>query len=389
MEAYMKKRVLSLILACLMIFSLAACANNKDASDEVESDTIKIGQIGPQTGAVAVYGLSALKGMELAVDEINEAGGVLGKKLVLISDDDKGEPSEAVTLYNKMMNEGVDAIIGAITSKPTDAVAANSTEDGIPIITPTGTMASITEGRPNVFRTCYTDPYQGQALATFTAENLGAKTAAVMRNTSDDYSNGVADAFIELAEELGVEIVADEGYGDDAVDFSPQLTNIQQANPEVLLVPEYYEKDVLIAKQVSDLGLDVQLIGPDGWDGVLDVVDADSLDSLEGAYFANHYSLDDESEIVQSYIENYRKVYNEDPSSFSALGYDSVYLLKEAWETAGSTDFEATIKALAAIEKEGVTGNLTFGENNNPIKASTIIVIKDGEYRFHESVSAK
>lgn len=385
----MKKRVLSLILACLMIFSLAACANNKDASDEVESDTIKIGQIGPQTGAVAVYGLSALKGMELAVDEINEAGGVLGKQLVLISDDDKGEPSEAVTLYNKMMNEGVDAIIGAITSKPTDAVAANSTEDGIPIITPTGTMASITEGRPNVFRTCYTDPYQGQALATFTAENLGAKTAAVMRNTSDDYSNGVADAFIELAEELGVEIVADEGYGDDAVDFSPQLTNIQQANPEVLLVPEYYEKDVLIAKQVSDLGLDVQLIGPDGWDGVLDVVDADSLDSLEGAYFANHYSLDDESEIVQSYIENYRKVYNEDPSSFSALGYDSVYLLKEAWETAGSTDFEATIKALAAIEKEGVTGNLTFGENNNPIKASTIIVIKDGEYRFHESVSAK
>lgn len=385
----MKKRVLSLILACLMIFSLAACANNKDANDEVESDTIKIGQIGPQTGAVAVYGLSALKGMELAVDEINEAGGVLGKKLVLISDDDKGEPSEAVTLYNKMMNEGVDAIIGAITSKPTDAVAANSTEDGIPIITPTGTMASITEGRPNVFRTCYTDPYQGQALATFTAENLGAKTAAVMRNTSDDYSNGVADAFIELAEELGVEIVADEGYGDDAVDFSPQLTNIQQANPEVLLVPEYYEKDVLIAKQVSDLGLDVQLIGPDGWDGVLDVVDADSLDSLEGAYFANHYSLDDESEIVQSYIENYRKVYNEDPSSFSALGYDSVYLLKEAWETAGSTDFEATIKALAAIEKEGVTGNLTFGENNNPIKASTIIVIKDGEYRFHESVSAK
>lgn len=385
----MKKRVLSLILACLMIFSLAACANNKDASDKVESDTIKIGQIGPQTGAVAVYGLSALKGMELAVDEINEAGGVLGKQLVLISDDDKGEPSEAVTLYNKMMNEGVDAIIGAITSKPTDAVAANSTEDGIPIITPTGTMASITEGRPNVFRTCYTDPYQGQALATFTAENLGAKTAAVMRNTSDDYSNGVADAFIELAEELGVEIVADEGYGDDAVDFSPQLTNIQQANPEVLLVPEYYEKDVLIAKQVSDLGLDVQLIGPDGWDGVLDVVDADSLDSLEGAYFANHYSLDDESEIVQSYIENYRKVYNEDPSSFSALGYDSVYLLKEAWETAGSTDFEATIKALAAIEKEGVTGNLTFGENNNPIKASTIIVIKDGEYRFHESVSAK
>ena len=392
----MKKKLLSLLLAAIMIFTLAACgggSTDNDSADEADEavtdsdgETIKIGQIGPQTGEVAVYGITALQGIELAIEEINADGGVLGRQLELISEDDKGDPTEAVTLYNKLADENVDAIIGAITSKPSDAIATNSTEDGIPIITPTGTMASITEGKDNVFRTCYIDPYQGEILAQFAADSLNATKAAVLRNTSDDYSNGVADAFIAKAEELGIEIVGDEGYGADDVDFAVQLTNISQNNPEVLLVPEYYEKDVLIAKQVQDLGMDVQIIGPDGWDGVLDVVDADSLESLEGVYFANHYSLDDESEIVQNFVTNYSDAYGENPSAFAALGYDTVYLLKAAWEDADSTDYEATIEALKGIELEGVTGNLVFGENNNPIKASSIIVIEDGAYKFHESI---
>lgn len=398
----MKKRVLSLLLACFMIFSLVACGNAKETSDAEESvdaeekvdaedssESIKIGQIGPTSGPAAVYGISTLQGVKLAISEINEAGGVLGRQIELIAEDDKHDASEAVTIYNKLMDLKVDAIIGAVTSGPADAVATNSIDDGVPIITPTGTMASITEGKTNVFRTCYTDPYQGEALATYIAKNLGAKTAAVLRNTSIDYSNGVADAFIKLAEELGVEIVADEGYSTDAVDFSPQLTNIQQKNPEVLLVPEYYETDVLIAKQVSDLGLDVQIVGPDGWDGVLDVVDADSLDTLEGVFFANHYSKDDDSEVVKSFLENYRAEYDEDPLSFAALGYDSVYLLKAAWEDAKSTDYEAVSEALSAVENAGVTGNLVFGENNNPIKSATIITITNGEYKYHDIVSVK
>ncbi len=383
----MKKRVLSLVLTCFMLFSLVACGNSKDASGEVESgDTIRIGQIGPQTGELAVYGTQALQGITLAVAEINEAGGVLGKKIELLAEDDKGDPSEAVSIYNKLKDQNVSAIIGAITSKPTDAVAANSTEDGIPIITPTGTMASITEGRDNVFRTCYIDPYQGQVLATFAANKLNAKTAAVMRNNSDDYSNGVADAFIEKAKEKGIEIVADEGYGKDDVDFNAQLTNIIQSNPDVLLVPEYYQKDVLIAKQAKELGLQAQIIGPDGWDGVLAEIDDGSVAVLNGIYFANHYSLDDKSELVQNFAKNYRAEHNQDPSAFAALGYDTVYLLKAAWEKAGSTDYAATIEALKGIEQPGVTGNLTFGENNNPIKASSIIEIEDGEYKYFDSV---
>ncbi len=383
----MKKKVLCLVLACFMLFSLVACGSSKDASGEVESgDTIRIGQIGPQTGEVAVYGQQTLSGVELAIEEINAAGGVLGKQLELISEDDKGDPTEAVTIYNKLMGENVSAIIGAVTSKPTDAVASNSVDAGIPIITPTGTMASITEGKENVFRTCYIDPYQGQVLATFAANNLEAKTAAVMRNNSDDYSNGVADAFIEKAKELGIEIVADEGYGAGDVDFNAQLTNIAQGNPDVLLVPEYYEKDILIAKQARELGLEAKILGPDGWDGVLGVVDEDSKSALNDVYFANHYSLDDESEVVQSFVKAYREKYDSDPSAFAALSYDTVYLLKGAWEKAESTDFAATIEALKALEQVGVTGNLKFGENNNPIKASSIISITDGEYKFFESV---
>ena len=385
----MKKKLLSLALALVMIFTLAACGSKKTDDSSGESttgDTIKIGNIGPQTGDLAVYGKTALNGIKLAIEEVNADGGVLGKQLELLVEDDKGDASEAVTLYNKLKGENISAIIGAITSKPTDAIATNSVDDGIPIITPTGTMASITEGKANVFRTCYIDPYQGEVLAQFAADSLDAKTAAVIRNTSDDYSNGVADAFIEKAKELGIEIVADEGYGADDVDFSVQLTNISLHNPEVLLVPEYYEKDVLIAKQAKDLGLTAQIIGPDGWDGVLDVVDKDSLDSLEGIYFANHYSLDDESEIVQNFVENYTEAYGQKPSAFAALAYDTVYLLKAAWEDAGSTDYEATIEALKAIDQVGVTGELIFGENNNPIKASSIIIIEDGNYKFHESV---
>ncbi len=389
----MTKKIMSFLLACFLVFSLAACGGKDGSNDQTSTglatgDTIKVGFIGPQTGDVAVYGLSTKQGVDLAIAEVNAAGGVLGKQLELIGEDDKGDPTESVTIYNKLMSQGVSAIIGAVTSKPSDAVAANSVEDGIPVITPTGTMSSITEGRDNVFRACYIDPYQGEILAAFAAENLKVKTAAVLRNTSDDYSNGVADAFIAKAKELGIEIVGDEGYGKTDVDFAVQLTNIAKNNPELLLVPEYYEKDVLIAKQAKELGIKAQIIGPDGWDGVLDVVDQDSLDSIEGIYFANHYSIDDESETVQSFIGKYREKYNDDPSAFSALGYDAVYLLKEAWEKAGSVDFKATVDALKSVERDGVTGHLVFGENNNPIKASSIIVIKDGKYKYYGSVMA-
>ncbi len=362
-------------------------STNAEETTGSDSEVIKLGGIIPKTGAVAVYGNTTENGVKLAVEEINANGGINGKQIEYVSEDNKGDPTEAVTIYNKLVEEEVVGIIGPITSKPAQAVADNSETDGIPVITPTGTMGSITEGKDNVFRTCFTDPLQGKILANFAADTLGAKKAAILKNTSDDYSNGVADAFRDTFEEKGLEIVADEGYGGTDVDFKVQLTNIQNGQPDVIIVPEYYEKDVLIAKQARDLGIEATLIGPDGWDGVLATIDEGSKGILEGVYFTNHYAVDDDSENVKNFVEAYKAKYNEDPSSFAALGYDTVYLYKQAYEKAGSTDYEAVIEALKSAELDGVTGNIKFGENNNPIKSATIINIKDGEYKFDSVVS--
>lgn len=384
-----------LLLAIALMFALTACSGNNantntnDTSDaeKADSDVIKIGGIISKTGPAAVYGTTAENGIKLAIDEINENGGIDGKQIEYTSEDDKGDPTEAVTVYNKLIESDVDAIIGAITSKPSQAVADNTDENSVPMITPTGTMESITEGSPNVFRACFTDPLQGTILANFAADNLQAKKAAILRNTSNDYSNGVADAFKDQFTEKGSEIVADEGYGENDVDFKVQLTNIQKENPDVILIPEYYEKDVLIAKQIKELGIDATIIGPDGWDGVLATVDKGSEDTLNGVYFTNHYAVDDQSEKVKGFVDAYQSKYNEVPSAFSALGYDAVYLYKAAFEKAQTTDSAKVVEALKGIEIQGVTGDIKFGENNNPIKSATILKIENGEYKFDSVVS--
>lgn len=379
----MKK--LTVLLAVLLL--LTACGTSgavksEDSNKEQgkDSDTITIGIITPKTGNVAIYGITTEQGMMLAADEINANGGINGKKLVLKSEDDKGDATEAVNIYSKFVEEGVNAILGPVTSKPALAVAENSVADNIPIVTPTGTMESITEGKPNVFRICFTDPMQGVLLANFASGTLNAKTAAVLRNTSSDYSNGVADKFIEKAKADGIEIVADEGYGATDKDFKAQLTNIKSSNPELLLIPDYYENDVIIVKQAHDVGLNIPIIGPDGWDGVLGVVAKGEEQTLNNCYFTNHYSVKDTNPVVKSFVDNYRAKYNDEPSAFAALGYDAVHVYAKALENAKSLSYEDIIEALGQVELEGVTGNLKFGENNNPIKSAAIMKIENGEY---------
>lgn len=378
------KKKLTLLLAGLLL--LTACGtsgavegNNSNGAQGPE-DVITLGVITPKTGNVAIYGITTEQGMLLAADEINSNGGINGKKLVLKSEDDKGDATEAVNIYSKYVEEGVNGILGPVTSKPALAVAENASADHIPIVTPTGTMASITEGKPNVFRICFTDPMQGVLLANFASSSLNVKTAAVLRNTSSDYSNGVADKFIEKAKIDGIEIVADEGYGATDKDFKAQLTNIKSSNPEVLLIPDYYENDVVILKQAHDVGLDVPIIGPDGWDGVLGVVAKGEENTLNNCYFTNHYSVKDTNPVVKNFVDNYRAKYNDDPSAFAALGYDAVYVFAKAFENCKSETYEDIIDSLKQVEIEGVTGHLKFGENNNPIKSAAIMRIEDGEY---------
>ena len=349
-------------------------------------ETIKIGGMAPLTGALAIYGVTTTNGAELAVKEINENGGILGKKIEYIMLDTKGDSTEAVMAYNKLVDEKVAGIIGEITSKPTLAVAEVAVQDNMPLITPTGTQVDITEAGPNVFRVCFTNPYQGKVLAITSKERLGADTVAVMLNNSSDYSDGITKAFIEESEKLGMKVMGVEGYSDGDKDFRPQLTKLAAMNPDVVLIPEYYEQAALIATQAREVGVKSIFVGSDGWDGIAKTLDKSSYSAIENSYFTNHFSMEDQSEKIQNFLKDYREIYKEDPSAFSALGYDAIYMMKSAIEKAGTTDKQKVVDALKGIEYDGITGYLTFDDHNNPVKAVTVLKIENGKYIFDSKV---
>lgn len=378
-----KKFVVGMLLAGLVF---TGCSNSNEEAKTAEKtemgDTVKLGNSAPLTGPVSIYGITTNNGIKLAIEEINEAGGILGKKVEWKEYDDKGEITDAVTNYNKLMEDEVSAIFGGVPSKPSLAIAEASVNDGIVYITPTGTQANITEGKENVFRTAFTDPFQGEVLANFAKNKLKATKAAVLRNQSSDFSMGVADVFVEKAKELGLELVADESYGDSDTDFKAQLTKVRKEEADVLLIPDYYEKVALIAPQVRDAGIDATLLGADGWDTVLSVMDESSFDAIDGSYFSNQFTLEDPSEKVQKFIKDYKEKYGEDPSTFAAEGYDTVYLYKQAVEETDSFDWDKVIETLKTISFDGITGSFTYDENNNPVKTAKMIRIENGEYKF-------
>ena len=368
---------------------LTGCGSNSNAPENADNDKIKIGVITPQTGPVSIYGQANENGIKLAVDEINAAGGVDGKEIELSIMDDKGEITDAVTSYNKLIEEDVDLIIGAFTSKPSLAVAETAVNNDIPVITPGGTQEEITEGKENVFRQTFTNSYQGSLLAIFAQDNLKAKTAAILKNSSDDYSTGIAKAFADKAAELGIEIVGEESYGANDTDFKAQLTSLKQNNPDILLLPDYYEKLSLIMPQAREVGITSTFIGPDGWAGFLKSLDESAYDDVNGSYYNDHFAIDSTEDIVKNFVKAYQDAYNEDPISPSALGYDSVYLAKQAIEEAGETEPKALTEALKNINFSGVTGSFKFDENNNPQKSSTMIKIEDGKYKFETIVNPR
>ena len=377
----MNKIKSAIMIGAAVLFT--ACVGGEKVS---ETETIKIGGLAPLTGSLAIYGVTTTNGANLAIDEINKNGGILGKKVEYITLDTKGDSTEAVMAYNKLIDRGVSAIIGEITSKPSLAVAEIAAQDNMPMSTPTGTQVDITEAGPSIFRVCFTNPYQGKVLAVLAKERLNADTAAIMINNSSDYSDGIAKAFIEQADILGIKITAKEGYADGDKDFRAQLTKIAAEQPDVLLVPEYYEQASLIATQAREVGVKAVFIGSDGWDGITKTLDSSSYNAIENSYFTNHFSMQDTAPKIQNFLKSYKDTYNEDPSAFSALGYDAVYMVKKAVENAGSTDKEAVVDALKNIEYDGITGYLTFDEHNNPVKAVTILKITNGEYIFDSKI---
>ncbi len=388
----MKKRFLAMVLAAaMMLTAMVGCGNGntQDGGNAnnagATGDTIKIGGLAPLTGDVSVYGVAVDNGVKMAVEEINADGGVLGKQIEYIVYDEKGDATEAVNAYNKLVqSDNVVAIIGDVTSKPTLAVAQQAAKDKVPLITASGTAENITQAGENIFRACFIDPFQGELMASYASKKLEKKTAAIIYNISDDYSKGLYEAFEAAAGDLGIEVVQVEGYGKGTVDFKAQLTNIKSKNPDVIFLPVYYQDVALIAVQAKELGIEAQFLGADGWDGVIGQVDESNMDAVNGAYFCSQYSAQSDDPNLQAFLSKYKETYGMDASQFAVLGYDAMKMLAQAISEAGSTDSAAITSAMAAIDFTGLTGHMTFDENRNPVKSAAITQIDNGEYKFIE-----
>ena len=363
-------------------------ADSESAAAPIEGDAINIGCLAPLTGEVSTYGIAVANAVQMAVEEINAAGGINGTPINLITLDEKGDATEAVNAYNKLVDEGVVAVIGDVTSKPCLAVAEVAAVDNMPMITATGTAADITKVGPNVFRTCFMDPFQGQIMATFAADELGSQKVAVMYDNGSDYSQGLADSFKAQAEAKGMTVTAFESYASGDTDFTTLLNKIIATSPDAIFVPDYYGKVSLILDQARTAGFDGPMLGGDGWDGVLVTLPEDKLEVANNGYFSNHYSATDTDPVVVNFLENYKAKFDMDANAFAALGYDSAYILKAAIEAAGSTDSQAIIDALAATEYDGVTGHITFDENGDPIKSVAVTKFVDGKAELAAKITA-
>lgn len=382
----MKRKVVSLISSVALVATiLSGCGATGGTA--AESDVIKIGAVVPVTGDVPALGESAKNGYQLAVDTINASGGILGKQVQIIFEDDENQPSKAPTVAQKLINQDkVVGIVGATNSKCSIPMGPICTQNKIPMVSPTSTNTRVTtEGGEFVYRACFIDPFQGGALASFAKTDLGANNVAVLFNNADDYSKGLAEAFSESFEALGGSIVASESYGAGESDFNAQLTNIKDANPDVLVMTDFYSTVGLIAKQARALGIEATFLGGDGWDST-DLV-AIGGEAIEGAYYSVFYTSDDTSEAVTKFKESYSAAFNgKDPDGYAALSYDAAMILMDAISRAGSTDGVAIKEALATTDLDCVSGHVTYDENRNPIKPATIVTIKDGAAKFYTSV---
>lgn len=372
------------LAAALLTVPLAGCGNTPGGS----GDEIVIGGLAPLTGSVAQYGVAVDNAVKMAVDDINDKGGLLGKRIKYISYDEKGDPTEATNAYTRLVDQDkIVALIGDVTSAPCEAVAQQAARDKLPMITPSGTSEAITTYGENVFRACFIDPYQGQLMASYASKKLNAKTAAILFDNGDPYSSGIADAFEAAAKALGMTITNKEGYASKSTDFNSQLTKIKAGNPDVLLLPVYYNDVVLIAKQAKDQGLTATLLGADGWDGVAAQLDAASADVVKNAYFCSQYSASSSDPALQNFLKTYKEKYNEEPNMFAVLGYDAMQIMAAAIEKAGTTNSAAVIKALRETNYKGLTGTTTFDDKRNPVREAIITSFDGLNYKVVESYS--
>jgi branched-chain amino acid transport system substrate-binding protein len=370
---------LRFIFCLLVLAALLSCNSN--------SNEIVIGEFGSLTGTAATFGTSTRDGIALAIDEVNNAGGVLGKKIKVIVEDDQTKPEEAQTVVTKLISKDkVIAILGEVASSRSLAAAPVAQQNMIPMISPSSTNPKVTQVGDYIFRVCFIDPFQGLVMAKFATNTLKVKNVAVLRDIKNDYSVGLADVFVDNFKKMGGNIVADKSYSEGDTDFSAQLTSLKSANPQAVFVPGYYTEVGLIARQAKKLGLNATLMGGDGWDSpkLIEI----GGEALNGAYFSNHYSVDDPSPAIQKFVSDYKARFGAAPDALAALAYDAAHILVDSIKQANSTDGPKLRDTIAQTKDyPGVTGKITIDKDRNSVKPAVVLQVKDGKLAFVEAIT--
>lgn len=386
------KKYASLLMASsLTLGVLAACG---DSSGSGDGEEIVIGGNLELTGGVASYGTSINDGAKLAIKEINEKGGINGKKIRYEVIDNRSENAEAVSAMTKLITEKkAVAVVAPATSGNTTAIVELANKNKVPIVTGSGTAETVTvaaNGTVNdyAFRTCFIDPFQGIVAANFASKELNAKNVAIYSDSSSDYAKGLAEAFKSQIEKNGGKVVIHENYVAKDVDFKGTLTRIKGANPDFIFVPGYYEEVGLIVKQARELGIDAPLMGGDGWDSPK-LLELAGKDALNNTFITNHYSSGDPDPKIQDFVKAFEDEYGSAPNAFHALGYDTVYFIADAIKRAGdNVTGEAIQKALAETKDLNlVTGTFTVDEKHNPVKSASVLEYVNGEQTFKSKVN--
>lgn len=382
-----RARIAALVTAVLFLFGVFVAGCAKPASGPA-AEKIKIGINYELSGNVATYGTSCKNGVMLALEEINKAGGVLGKQIEPIIRDNKSDATESTNVATQLASMGIVAFIGPATTGDVMAAEPVATSNKIPLLTTSATAPKVTfdeeknRVRDFIFRICIIDPDQALVMADYTWNTLKLKKGAIMMDTGNDYSKGLAQNFKGFFTARGGAVVAEEGFTSADTVFKPQLTRIAAKKPDFIYVPAYYNQVGLIVKQARELGITVPFLGADGWDSP-ELVNLAGAAALNGTYFTNHYSSQDPDPRVQAFVKAYKEKYGVEPDSFAALGYDAGRLMVEAIRQAQSADPVKIQQALAAIKDfPGITGKLSFDEKHNPVKEVAIIKMVDGKQQL-------
>ncbi|HEX9984982.1 MAG TPA: ABC transporter substrate-binding protein [Thermoanaerobaculia bacterium] len=374
----------ALAIAAITAGGITACQPPAERQAQTTASTgeIPVGVYGALSGDQASFGTSTVQGVRLAAEEINARGGLLGRKIRLVVEDDQGRAEEAASVVTKLITSNqVVALIGENSSNQSLAAAPIAQANGVPMISPSSTNPAVTQKGEYIFRVCFTDPYQGKALAAFVRQNLKLTKAAILLDKKNDYSVGLAEFFAKEFEANGGKVVAQQSYTGGDTEFRPQLTTIRSAAPEVLFIPGFYTDVGQIAIQARDLGINVPLVGGDGWDSP-SVIEIGGK-SIENSYFSDHYFVGETRPLVQNFVSKIKQRHGRNPEATAALGYDALMVFAEAVTRANSLDRKAIRDEIAKTKDyQGVSGPITMGPERDPIKPVAMIKIENGQMNF-------